>query len=216
MALCQGDRPDPAVAVLEVVPVDGLRPPRRASSRLANPQIRGLGPILGGAEQRLRVAWERLRIESGLAGAIQFAARLKRYLRGIFASAQFHLNTSVPEGINNRIKVINRMAYGYRGKSRTPPKFALRPGQRTVASSSLCADVGLGEPVEFMSRNQLEEWHENRAMIRHGMITSTCSSGCVTTHISPIWALDRPIYWALWDSSGCIPYYFQQPNDARL
>lgn len=59
-------------------------------------------------------AWYRLCIESALAPAIQFAKRLKGYLRGIFASARFRLNTSVLEGINNRIKVIKRMAYGYR------------------------------------------------------------------------------------------------------
>jgi transposase len=59
-------------------------------------------------------AWYRLCMESDLAPAIQFAKRLKGYLRGIFASARFRLNTSVLEGINNRIKVIKRMAYGYR------------------------------------------------------------------------------------------------------
>jgi len=59
-------------------------------------------------------AWHRLCIESGLASAIQFATRLRNYLRGIFASARFHLNTSVLEGINNRIKVLKRIAYGYR------------------------------------------------------------------------------------------------------
>jgi len=30
------------------------------------------------------------------------------------SSARFRLNTSVLEGMNNRIKVIKRMAYGYR------------------------------------------------------------------------------------------------------
>ncbi|WP_165572463.1 transposase, partial [Pectobacterium brasiliense] len=29
-------------------------------------------------------------------------------------SATYHLNTSVLEGMNNKIKVIKRMAYGYR------------------------------------------------------------------------------------------------------
>ncbi|MCH2558624.1 MAG: transposase, partial [Alcanivorax sp.] len=33
---------------------------------------------------------------------------------GIIASAAHRLNTSVLEGMNNRIKVIKRMAYGYR------------------------------------------------------------------------------------------------------
>ena len=33
---------------------------------------------------------------------------------GIIAHSRWPLNTSVLEGINNRIKVIKRMAYGYR------------------------------------------------------------------------------------------------------
>ncbi|OEC42051.1 hypothetical protein A7D27_12175 [Pseudomonas sp. 1D4] len=32
----------------------------------------------------------------------------------ILASARFHMNTSILEGVNNRIKVIKRMAYGFR------------------------------------------------------------------------------------------------------
>ncbi|HLU61772.1 MAG TPA: transposase, partial [Gammaproteobacteria bacterium] len=39
---------------------------------------------------------------------------LEKYAHGIIASARHRLNTSVLEGINNRIKVIKRMAYGYR------------------------------------------------------------------------------------------------------
>jgi len=51
---------------------------------------------------------------SGLAPLIRFARRLKPYAEGIIASATYWLNTSVLEGMNNRIKVIKRMAYGYR------------------------------------------------------------------------------------------------------
>ncbi len=58
--------------------------------------------------------WYRLAIESGIAPAIAFAKRLRKYLRGILASAIFPLNTSILEGVNNRIKVIKRMAYGFR------------------------------------------------------------------------------------------------------
>ncbi len=39
---------------------------------------------------------------------------LAPYLPGIIANATWRLNTSVLEGINNRIKVIKRMAYGFR------------------------------------------------------------------------------------------------------
>ncbi|MGM0786073.1 MAG: transposase, partial [Pseudomonadota bacterium] len=44
----------------------------------------------------------------------QFAKRLAPYREGILSSARHRLNTSVLEGMNNRIKVIKRMAYGYR------------------------------------------------------------------------------------------------------
>ncbi len=58
--------------------------------------------------------WNRLCHESGIEAAARFAKRLRKYLRGIVASAKFRLHTSVLEGVNNRIKVIKRMAYGYR------------------------------------------------------------------------------------------------------
>jgi transposase len=58
--------------------------------------------------------WYRLALESQLAPAIQFARRLRKYLRGILASAIYPMNSSILEGVNNRIKVIKRMAYGFR------------------------------------------------------------------------------------------------------
>jgi transposase len=39
---------------------------------------------------------------------------ISTYLPGILAHCRWALNTSVLEGINNKIKVIKRMAYGYR------------------------------------------------------------------------------------------------------
>ena len=58
--------------------------------------------------------WFNMAQASGLAPLIRFARRLKPYAEGIIASATYRLNTSVLEGMNNRIKVIKRMAYGYR------------------------------------------------------------------------------------------------------
>lgn len=52
--------------------------------------------------------------ESALKPLLDFARKLLPYLRGILASAKYPLNTSVLEGMNNKIKVIKRMAYGYR------------------------------------------------------------------------------------------------------
>lgn len=58
--------------------------------------------------------WIKQAHASGLEPLIQFARRLKPYAEGIIASATYRLNTSVLEGVNNRIKVIKRMAYGFR------------------------------------------------------------------------------------------------------
>lgn len=58
--------------------------------------------------------WWRLVQESELVPLKSFARKLRPYLRGILASAKYPLHTSALEGINNKIKVIKRMAYGYR------------------------------------------------------------------------------------------------------
>ncbi len=58
--------------------------------------------------------WTRHARESGLAPLKDFARNLRRYIRGILASALFPMHTSQLEGVNNRIKVIKRMAYGFR------------------------------------------------------------------------------------------------------
>lgn len=58
--------------------------------------------------------WMRLALESEIAPVIQFAKRLRKYVRGIIASAVYPMNSSILEGVNNRIKVIKRMAYGFR------------------------------------------------------------------------------------------------------
>lgn len=58
--------------------------------------------------------WMRLALESEIAPVIQFAKRLRKYVRGILASSIYPMNSSILEGVNNRIKVIKRMAYGFR------------------------------------------------------------------------------------------------------
>nr|WP_279630708.1 transposase [Vibrio ouci] len=50
----------------------------------------------------------------GIQPLINFARKRKPYLHGIVASASYHLNTCTLEGINNKIKLIERMGYGYR------------------------------------------------------------------------------------------------------
>lgn len=58
--------------------------------------------------------WYERAMQSGIAPLIAFANKLKNYLLGILAHCRWRLHTSVIEGINNKIKVIKRMAYGFR------------------------------------------------------------------------------------------------------
>lgn len=60
-----------------------------------------------------KVWWEQVN-ESGIKPLKEFARKLRPYLHGITASANYPLNTSTLEGINNKIKLIKRMGYGYR------------------------------------------------------------------------------------------------------
>lgn len=68
-------------------------------------------------EATARSAWQEwadMALGSGIDALVHFARKLEPYLEGIVSSARHRLNTSVLEGMNNRIKVIKRMAYGYR------------------------------------------------------------------------------------------------------
>lgn len=58
--------------------------------------------------------WYQRAMESGLKPLRAFARRLIPYIDGILAHCTWPLHTSLLEGINNRIKVIKRMAYGFR------------------------------------------------------------------------------------------------------
>lgn len=58
--------------------------------------------------------WCQRAAESGIEALAKFARRLRPYVDGIVAHARHRLHTSVLEGINNKIKVMKRMAYGYR------------------------------------------------------------------------------------------------------
>lgn len=59
-------------------------------------------------------AWFSRAMDSGIQALIAFARKLKPYLPGIIAHARWPLHTSLLEGFNNKIKVIKRMAYGFR------------------------------------------------------------------------------------------------------
>lgn len=69
------------------------------------------------AESEARSLWQgwlARACESGIQALVKFARRLEPYVEGIISSCRWKLNTSVLEGINNRIKVLKRIAYGYR------------------------------------------------------------------------------------------------------
>ena len=59
-------------------------------------------------------SWYRKAMRSRIEPLIRFARRLRPYLPGILAHCRWPLGTNLVEGINNKIKVIKRMAYGFR------------------------------------------------------------------------------------------------------
>jgi transposase len=59
-------------------------------------------------------SWYRKALRSGLEPLRRFAQKLRPYLSGILAHCRYPLGTNLIEGINNKIKVIKRMAYGFR------------------------------------------------------------------------------------------------------
>jgi transposase len=66
------------------------------------------------AAQRFWDQWYRRAIRSRIDPLKRFARNLKERLEGILAHCRWPLHTSLLEGINNKIKVIKRMAYGFR------------------------------------------------------------------------------------------------------
>jgi len=67
----------------------------------------------GYARQAWR-SWYRQALRSDIGPLQYFARKLRPYLDGILAHCRYPLGTNLIEGINNRIKVIKRMAYGFR------------------------------------------------------------------------------------------------------
>ena len=66
------------------------------------------------AARRWWTQWRRRARASRLAPLQRFIALLERHLHGIFAHCRYPLSTGILEGCNNKIKVLKRMAYGYR------------------------------------------------------------------------------------------------------
>jgi transposase len=66
------------------------------------------------AARRFWAQWRRRAVASRLAPLRAFTRRLTPYLDGIVNHCRYPFHTSLLEGINNKIKVLKRMAYGYR------------------------------------------------------------------------------------------------------
>ena len=58
--------------------------------------------------------WYRRAIYSKIEPLKKFARMLKSHIDGILAHCKYPLHTGILEGVNNKIKVIKRIAYGYR------------------------------------------------------------------------------------------------------
>lgn len=67
-----------------------------------------------GAAERAWGQWYGWAVRSRIPALKTFAQRLKPKLPGILSHCRYPLHTSVLEGINNKIKVLKRMAYGFR------------------------------------------------------------------------------------------------------
>lgn len=67
-----------------------------------------------GAARRFWKQWYHRAIRSRIDPLKKFARKLRDYIEDIFTHCQYPLHTGLLEGINNKIKVIKRMAYGYR------------------------------------------------------------------------------------------------------
>ena len=82
-----------------------------------------------GYARRFRNGWCHRAMRSRTAPLKAFARKLRAYPPGLLAHCCYPLLTSALEGINNKIKVIKRMAYGFRDDQYFFPKIhAAFPG----------------------------------------------------------------------------------------
>lgn len=70
-----------------------------------------------GAARRFWQHWRRRALASRLPALRQFVKILERHLDGILSHCRYPLHTGILEGINNKIKVIKRVAYGFRDEA---------------------------------------------------------------------------------------------------
>jgi transposase len=75
------------------------------------------GYTYSGAARRFWKEWYSRAIRSRIGPLQQFARRLRDKIRGVISHCLYPLHTSLLEGINNKIKVIKRMAFGFRDEA---------------------------------------------------------------------------------------------------
>jgi transposase len=75
------------------------------------------GYTYSGAARRFWKEWYGRAIRSRIAPLKQFARRLCDKIEGVIDHCLYPLHTSLLEGINNKIKVIKRMAFGFRDEA---------------------------------------------------------------------------------------------------
>jgi len=68
----------------------------------------------GNQAERFLNDWIRKALSFGVIQLARFAKKMRRHIAGILNYFYFPISTAKVEGINNHIKVIKRMAYGYR------------------------------------------------------------------------------------------------------
>lgn len=66
------------------------------------------------AAQKWFETWYKRAIDSRIEPLKRFAHSLKERLDGVLAHCRFPLHTGILEGVNNKVKVIKRVAYGFR------------------------------------------------------------------------------------------------------
>ena len=67
-----------------------------------------------GAARRFWREWYARAVESGVTPLVRFADRLARRIEAVINHCRHPLSNGFLEGMNNKIKVLKRMAYGYR------------------------------------------------------------------------------------------------------
>ena len=94
-----------AAAIL--LPADAAQAhPRR--SRMVEEPVQAIALVMD---------WIHRATHSRIKPLVDFGKNLRGYVQGIIAAADFKINTSVLEGVNNKIKQIKRRAYGLDRKS---------------------------------------------------------------------------------------------------